>query len=214
MSQDTTVHSHEDISMTTISHHKTDTIRAKSVDYPRIASPRISSFKTRSSMIYIDELRRKEAEEERGLNLLNNRFANYLEQIKTLGERNIQLRRQIDDIHQKYTKHIEEEKPKNSNASEIECNHLRQQLNNESQKLISSKIRLQRADHDQKYYQNQFKFFSTTEQIHIIKQQFDASLYELNQLKEQYRKQEQNLQVIFRRASLSDRTLHKSIYFL
>jgi hypothetical protein len=78
---------------------------------------------------------------------------------------------------------------------EIQCNDVRRQLNNELQKLISSQIRLQRADHDKKFYKNKLKLFSTSEQSHSIKHQLDANLYELNCLKEQYEKQNKDLQV-------------------
>jgi len=197
---------HEQVSMTTKEQHKrttiyhqiASTIHAKSADYPRTASPLISSFETRSSKIYIDEIRQRE-EEERGLNLLNNRFANYLNQIKILGDKNINLRHQIDEIYQKYTEHIEEENQsdnKKPNSSEIELNNLRKQINEEVRAQTLIQIRLQRADYDKKYYKNKLKFFSTTHQIQILQQQLDANLYELNFFKEQYQKQEQNLQVI------------------
>jgi hypothetical protein len=170
---------------TIIDHKITSKIRAKSADYPRTASPMVSSSKTRSSTLYVNGLFRIE-EEERGLNTLNNRFAIYLNKIKTLGDININLRRQIDDIYQKYMGY----------SSEIEFNNLRRQLNDELGKSLSLQICLQHADYDKKYYKNKLKIFSTADQDQIIKQQFDASLYELNLLKEQYQKKEQNLQVI------------------
>jgi hypothetical protein len=177
---------------TTIYPKKPNGIRAKSADYPRRTPPVVSSSssKTRSTMIYEDELYRiKNEDEKRGLTKLNNRFANYLNKIKNLADINIKLRHEIDDIHKEYMKYNEGEK------LEIQCNDVRRQLNNELQKLISSQIRLQRADHDKKFYKNKLKLFSTSEQSHSIKQQLDANLYELNCLKEQYEKQNKDLQV-------------------
>jgi hypothetical protein len=201
MQQETTINSHEDVSMTTQEQQTriTSDVRAKSADYSQTGSSMMSSMKTRTSSIYTDQIRRIQEEEERGLNTLNNRFADYLNQIKSLGDININLRHQIDDIYKKYTENIEEENQiddKTSHSFEIEYNNLHRQLINELQKLISFQIRFQRADYDKKYYKTKVKLFSSTDQIQIMKQQLDANLYELNLLKERYQKQEKNLQVI------------------
>lgn len=170
----------EDISMTT------NEIRSKSVDHTRTRSSL-----TRSSAIYIDEIRRIEEEEQYGLNILNNRFANYLNKIKILADKNITLHHQIDETHRKYMEDNEEEQ---RNLSEIQFNNLRQELNKEFKSLLLYQTRFQRADYDKKYYKNKLKYFSTTNQS---QQQLDNYIYELNLLKEQYKKQEENLQVIF-----------------
>jgi hypothetical protein len=185
---------------TTIYPKKPNGIRSKSADYPRTTPAVVSSSSnTRSTTIYTDQFHRiKNEDEKRGLTKLNNRFANYLNKIKNLADINIKLRHEIDDIHKKYMRYNEEEKPldnENDNSLEIQCNNVRRQLNNELRKLISSQIRLQRADHDKKFYRNKLKLFSTSEQNHSIKQQLDANSYELNCLKEQYEKQNKDLQV-------------------
>jgi hypothetical protein len=203
MHQETTINFHEDVSMTT-QEQQTSDVRSKSTDYSQTGSSIMSSIKTRASSIYTDQIRRIQEEEERGLNTLNICFADYLNKIKNLGDININLRRQIEE-----EKQIDN---KTSNSFEIEYNYLRQQLMNESQILISCQIRLQRANYDKKYYKNKVKLFSATDQIQIMKQQFDANLYELNLLKEQYEKQEKSLQVIKNHSR--ENILHRFIYFL
>jgi hypothetical protein len=170
-------------------------IRTKSADFPRTVLPMEFSFKSRSSTILIDELHRMEKEEQE-LNTLNNRFATYLNKIINLGDMNVKLRRQIDDIHQTYKENGKENAPIGRNLLETEFNNIRRQLNTELQKLIFVRTQFQRADYDKKYYKNQLKFFSTSDQLATVQQQFDANLYELNLLKEQHAKQIEELQVI------------------
>jgi hypothetical protein len=172
-----------------------NSVRTKSADFPRTALPMEFSFKTRSSTIFIDELHRMEKEEQE-LNTLNNRFATYLKKIINLGDINIKLRRQIDDIHQNFMGHVKENEPIDHHLLEKEFNNIRRQLNIELRNLISFQTQFNRADYDKKYYKSQLKLFSTSDQLAIIQQQFDANLYVLNSLKEQYGKQIEELQVI------------------
>ncbi|CAF4175052.1 unnamed protein product, partial [Rotaria magnacalcarata] len=112
----------------------------------------------------------------------------YLNKVKSLANINIDLRQKIVNVLQG---NVEEEK---SNSLEIKFNHLRQELNDELQRLISINVRLQRADYDKKYYYHKIRSFSNSNQRQIMTQQLDSSLYELNLLKEQYTKQQENLQ--------------------
>ncbi|CAF4588688.1 unnamed protein product [Rotaria sp. Silwood1] len=172
-------------------------VHAKSADYFQPTSTIISSSSTRASTIHVNELHKTEDDNGKiELTTLNNHFENYLNQIKILANRNINLRHEIANILQTYMSPMEEEKQndnKNSCSLEIEFNNLRQQLNHELRKLIKIQTRLQRADYDKKYYKNKVRLFSKSDQYQIIQQQLDAYVYELNLLKEQYEKQEQNL---------------------
>jgi hypothetical protein len=191
---------------------RTGSTRSKSADYPRRASSMVSSSKTRLTTISVDEVRRTSEDERHRLTILNNRFADYLDRIKTLADRNINLRRQIDAIYQKYTGYNDEKESnytKNHRSSEIEFDNLRRQLNNELRQLISTQIRFQRADYDKKIYKNKFKFFSTSDQNQLMQQQLNSNLYELDLLKQQYDKRNQELQV-----NIFIKDFHSSIYFL
>ncbi|CAF2908764.1 unnamed protein product [Rotaria sp. Silwood2] len=174
-------------------------IHAKNADHFQPASTMISSSSIHTTKMPVDELYQTEDDDKKiELTTLNNHFENYLNQIKILANKNINLRHEIVNILQTYMGHMEEEKEnnnKNSSSLEIEFNNLRRQLNNELRKLISTQTRLQHADYDKKYYKNKVKIFSNSDQYQIIQQQFNAYLYELNLLKEQYEKEEQNLLV-------------------
>ena len=148
-------------------------------DY-RTASLTESSFTARSNTILVKEFQQIEKDGHE-LNTLNHRFATYLNKIIKLGEININLRRQIDDFYQNY---------RNSPEPIV------RQLNSEFQNLISLQIRTQHADYDRKYYQNQLKSLSTSDQLRAIQQQLNTYLYELNLLKNQYENQVKDLQVI------------------
>ncbi|CAF0801082.1 unnamed protein product [Adineta steineri] len=165
-------------------------IRAKSADSIRTKSTIMST--SRSTITDINEHYRKNADNEKnGLTILNNRFENYLNQIKNLADKNIDLRHQIDAIYQTHMEHNENDK-----SPEIETRNLRQKLNNELRQFLSCKIRLQRADHDKKYYRNKLQYFSTSEQEQLIKQKLNGDIYELDFLKEQYGKKQNDLQSI------------------
>lgn len=161
--------------------------RSKSVDFLSKISSMESSFKTRSSAIHIDELHRIEKEEQE-LNQLNHRFATYLNKIIHLGEMNIHLRRQIDEVRRKYLENKE-----NSLAEQLKT--IQREMNIEVGKLTHVQTRLQRTTYDKKYYRTQLQLFSTTDQQSTMKQQLDANLDELNLLKQQYKKQMADLQV-------------------
>lgn len=133
--------------------------------------------------------------EKRELNLLNNRFGNYLEKIKHLATINAHLRRQVDDVYRKY---IDEKSP---HASQLQLNYLRDQINEEVRAQTTIQIRLQRAEYDIKFYQNNMKLFATvdqqqSQQIQQMRQQFQFSVHEFEQLKEQYQHRERDLQVL------------------
>jgi hypothetical protein len=167
------------------------------------ASNRIAG--TRSSTAYIDELRATEDEgEKRELNLLNSRFGNYLDKIKHLANINANLRQQVDDAYRKYMGHtdigINKLSKQYQHPSEIQLNNLRKQINDEVRSQTLIQIRLQRADYDIKFYQNNLKLLASndqkqSEQIRIMRQKLEANLHELEQLKRQYEKREQDLQV-------------------
>ena len=162
---------------------------------------------TRSSTVFIDELRLTQEEgEKRELNTLNNRFINYLNKIKHLANINANLRRQVDEAYRKYIGHTDEQQieinneKKYQHPSEIQLNNLRKQINNEVRVQTLLQIRLQRADYDIKFYQNNIKLLSKydykqSEQVCTMKQQLEINLHELEQLKRQYEQREQDLQV-------------------
>ena len=131
------------------------------------------------------------------LTILNNHFANYLDKIRELGNKNIYLRQQIVSVNEKYTGYMDEKSngSNNYNSLEIELNNLRRQFSQELRQLISEEFHFQRADYDRKYYKNQIRLFSESDSSQIIIQQLDANLYELNLLKQQYEKEEQELLV-------------------
>ena len=163
------------------------TTRSKSADFLRRIPPMDSSFTARFSTIHIDELCRTE-KDERELNQLNHRFASYLNKIIHLGERNIHLRRQIDDIQQKSMDN-------NESTQRRDLINIQREMNKEFGKSIPFQTRLQRATYDKKYYRQQLQLSSTTEQLSNLQQQLSAHLYELNLLKEQHEKQVADLQV-------------------
>lgn len=177
--------------------------RAKSVDRSRQSSsksPRTHRSR-HSSTAYIDELRTTEIEgEKRELNLLNDRFGNYLEKIKYLAQINAQLRRQVDDAYRRYIGQTDEKSSTTLHPTRIQLNHLREQLNEEVRTQIHIQIRLQRAEYDIKFYQNNIKTFAQydqqqSQQVQLMRQQLQFTLEELQTLKEQYQKREQDLQV-------------------
>ncbi|CAF4116094.1 unnamed protein product, partial [Rotaria magnacalcarata] len=157
-------------------------IPEKSIDFARSTSKMTATTTMRLSTIHEDE------DDKVGLAKLNNDFENYLNKVKSLANINIDLRQKIVNVLQG---NVEEEK---SNSLEIKFNNLRQELNDELQRLISINVRLQRADYDKKYYYHKIRAFSNSNQLQIMTQQLDSSLYELNLLKEQYTKQQENLQ--------------------
>lgn len=130
------------------------------------------------------------------LALLNNHFENHLNKIKNLADLNINLRQQIAHVAQTYMVYSKDENNENSSyVLGIKSNNIRQQLNKESRQLIAINTRLQRANYDKKYYKDQVNLFSYSNQYQLLKQQFDSTTEELNLLKEQYKKQEEYLQV-------------------
>lgn len=169
---------------------------------------------TRSSTMYIDELHTTQQEgEKRELNTLNHRFGNYLDKIKTLVTVNTNLRRQVDNAYRKYIGHTEEEPSTDINQKnnkdlikkyqhpcEIKLNHLRQQINEEVRGQTLLQIRLQRADFDIKFYQNNIKLLTShdqkqSEQIRMMQQQLESNVQELEHLQRQYQRQDQDLNV-------------------
>ena len=164
---------------------------------PMISSKPIRTTKKSTN----DESRTTELEgEKRELNLLNNRFGNYLEKIKHLATINAHLRRQVDDVYRKHIGHTDEKTP---HASQLQLNYLRDQINEEVRAQTAIQIRLQRAEYDIKFYQNNMKLFATvdqqqSQQIQQMRQQFQFSVHEFEQLKEQYQHRERDLQVPFR----------------
>lgn len=171
----------------------------------------IRTADTRSSVVYIDEIRSAEEEgEKQELNILNSRFGNYLDKIKQLATVNTNLRRQVDDAYRKYMGHIDGQLIENNNnnnktkiyqhPSEIKLNNLRKQINDEVRAQTLIQIRLQRADYDIKFYQKNIKILASheqkqTEQIRIMRQQLEVNILELDQLKRQYDRRGQDLQV-------------------
>jgi hypothetical protein len=165
---------------------------------------RVTTYRASSSIYSFYQI--KEGSEKRELDALNNRFKDYLDRIKILANINTELRRQVDNVYQKSTKHINEEEEINKenvihlyrHSSEIEFNSLRKQINNQVREQISTQIRSHRAEYDRKFYGNSIKLWLTydqKDQIQIIKHQFEASLHELDLLKTIYEKQKQDLQV-------------------
>jgi len=175
----------------------------------RVANVRTDG--TRSSTVYIDELHATQEEsEKRELNTLNNRFGNYLDKIKNLVNINTNLRRQVDDAYRKYIGHTEEQHigindnknfiQKYQHPSEIQLNNLRKQINEEVRGQTLIQIRLQRADFNIKFYQNNIKLLTShdkkhSEQIRSMRQQLEANLQELEHIKRQYERREQDLNV-------------------
>jgi hypothetical protein len=170
---------------------------------------------TRSSTTYIDELLVSQQEgEKRELNILNNRFGNYLDKIKHLATINANLRRQVDDAYRKYMGHTDEQQielnnnnknliKKYQHPSEIQLDNLRKQINDEVRAQTLIQIRLQRAEYDIKFYQKNIKLLTShdykqSQQIQATRQQLEANLHELEQLKQQYERREQDLQVKIR----------------
>ncbi|CAF1164782.1 unnamed protein product [Rotaria sordida] len=172
-----------------------------------------STIGTRSSTIHIDELHETQQEcEKHELNILNKRFENYLNKIKHLVNINTNLRRQVDDAYRKYMGQCEEQEieiktnnqkkiiKKYQHPYEIPLNNLRKQINNEVRAQTLVQIRLQRADYDIKFYQNNIKLLTLheqkqSEQFRTIRQQLEINLKELEQLKRQYENREQDLQM-------------------
>ncbi|CAF0993442.1 unnamed protein product [Adineta ricciae] len=126
-------------------------------------------------------------DEQEGLNVLNNRFASYLEKIKELADLNIILRTQIDNFHQTY-------KPTQL-SFQTELQKLRRQLNQELRQYLASQLRLERAEYDRKYYRNKLQLFSSTQQLQTLQQKLEADQFELGFLKEHYEKQQQDIQL-------------------
>jgi hypothetical protein len=166
---------------------------------------------TSSSKIYIDELHTAQQEgEKHELNTLNARFGNYLDKIKHLANINANLRRQVDDAYRKYMGHTEDQQidgndqtkiiKRYQHPSESQLNSLRKQINDEVRVHTLIHIRLQRADYDIKFYQNNIKLLlkhdqNQSDQVRIVRQQLEANIHELEQLKHQYERREQDLQV-------------------
>ncbi|UJR09001.1 hypothetical protein I4U23_013251 [Adineta vaga] len=165
------------------------------------------SSRIRSSTIYIDEIHTTQKEgEKRELDTLNDRFGNYLDKIKQLANINTNLRQQVDQAYRKYIGHTEEEQECNRKNSvkkyqhpcEIQLNRLRKQINEEVRAQTVLQIRIQRADFDSKFYQNNIKLLTThdqkqSEQIRQMRQQLDVNIQELEHLKRQYERQEKDL---------------------
>lgn len=175
-------------------------LRSKSADYLQHVSTAMSSLNTRSATIHVDKIHsiHNMDYEKRELTALNNHFEKYLSKIKTLADMNIKLRRKILLINQTYMDHsndVGQTDNQSRNSLETQYINLRRQLNNELGKLVIVVIRLQRADYDTKYYKNKVQLFSETDRNQILEQQLNANLYELNLLKQQYEKQDQELQV-------------------
>jgi hypothetical protein len=182
----------------------------------------------RSSIAHIDELRTAQQETEKHeLNTLNSRFGNYLDKIKHLANINANLRRQVDDAYRKYigqtdehyidinntTKHLFKTY---QNPSEIQLYQLRKQITDEVRAQTVIQIRLQRADYDIKFYQNNIKLLNShdqkqSEQVRTMRQQLEVNLHELEQLKQQYQGREQDLQVT---KNLSFQLIYIYFYFL
>lgn len=149
----------------------------------------------------IEPIPKKKSVEDEGekheLNLLNNRFGNYLEKIKHLATINAHLRRQVDDAYRKCVGHTDDKTP---HPSQLQLNYLRDQITEEVRAQTTIQIRLQRAEYDMKFYQNNIKLFSTvdqqqSQQIQQMRQQLQFSVEEFEQLKEQYSHRERDLQV-------------------
>ncbi|CAF3330249.1 unnamed protein product [Rotaria sp. Silwood2] len=171
-----------------------------------------STVGTHSNTIHIDELHQTQQEcEKHELDILNKRFGNYLDKIKHLANINANLRQQVDNAYRKYMGHNEEQEIeiKNDNKIiikkyqhpyEIQLNNLRKQINNEVRSQTLVQIRLQRADYDIQFYQNNIKLLTLheqkqSEQIRTMKQQLEVNLQELEQLKRQFENREQDLQM-------------------
>lgn len=135
----------------------------------------------------IDELYRIDKEEQE-LNRLNHRFATYLNTIIHLGEINIHLRQQIDEIRGNYLENT-------GNPFAKQRKIIQRDMNIELDKLTHVQTRFQRATHDKQYYRNQLQLFSTTDHQSAMQQQLNANLYELNLLKNQHKHQLADLQV-------------------
>ncbi|CAF1521789.1 unnamed protein product [Adineta ricciae] len=126
-------------------------------------------------------------DEQEGLNILNNRFASYLEKIRELADLNVILRTQIDNFRQTY-------KPTQL-SFQSELQKLRRQLNQELRQYLTSQLRLERAEYDRKFYRNKLQLFSSTEKLQILQQKLETDQFELDFLKEHYEKQQQDLQL-------------------
>jgi len=135
-----------------------------------------------------------------------------LDKIKHLANINANLRRQVDDAYRKYMGHTDEQQIQLNNTNnknlikkyqhpfESQLNNLRKQINDEVRAQTLIQIRLQRADYDIKFYQKNIKLLTThdhkqSEQIRLMRHQLEANLNELEQLKQQYERREQDLQV-------------------
>lgn len=168
--------------------------RPQSVNAARITSTTIASsfsFTHRLSTIgSVQGRRMTAAEEQHGLQDLNDRFAFHLESIKHLADNNVGLRAQIDGVYQRY---MEDDPSPHSPPSKWMT--VRRQLNAELRQLATLQIRLQRADHDRKYYADKLRLFSSAEQAQLLQQKLNADVYELQFVKEQYEKQRISLQV-------------------
>lgn len=184
---------------------KNDTTKTTS-RISRSTSVRNNTNGFHSSTIFINEVHTTQKEcEKRELNLLNNRFGNYLDRIKNLANTNANLHRQVDDTYRKYMGHSEEQQTDNEkrtyqNPLEIQLKNLRKQINNEVRAQTLVQIRLQRAEYDLNFYQNNIKLLSThehkqSEQIKNMKKQIEINVNELEQLKQQYDNREQDLRV-------------------
>ncbi|UJR37209.1 hypothetical protein I4U23_029918 [Adineta vaga] len=137
-----------------------------------------------------DYSRMKTEDEQQGMNILNNRFANYLDKIKNLADININLRTEIENIHETYMKN-----DSNHLVSQTEFTDLRRQLNNQLRQYVVTQIRLQRADYDRRFYRNKLQIFSSTEKFQSLQQKLESDTYELSFLKEQYEKQQMDFQL-------------------
>ena len=200
--------SHDDLRTTSSgfdpqSTHGTE--RAKSADPPRIddrSRPGTSTAAKRSSTLYLDQLCKTQKEgEKHELNALNNRFGNYLEKIKYLANVNANLRRQVDEAYRKYIGHTDAESAKTSqHPSEAQLNQLRQQINAEVRAQTLIQVRLQRANYDIKFYQDNLKLLAAhdkkqSDQTRLMRHHLEGNIHELEQLRRQYESREQDLQV-------------------
>lgn len=173
---------------------------SKNVDRNRMS-------KKSSRTTNIDEIRTIEIEgEKRELNLLNNRFGNYLDKIKHLAQINAHLHRQVDDAYRKYIGPTDSKS--SSHPIPIQLTQFRERINEEVRAQTLIQIRLQRAQYDLKFYQNNIKIFAQydqqqSQQVQLMRQQLQFTLEELQQLKEQYQKREEDVQVQVMNFSIS-----------
>jgi hypothetical protein len=194
--------------------------RRTNVDHPYSivdqSQPMKSSMSTstlhvaRSSRIYIDQLRTKEYEDERReLTTLNDRFDTYIERIKSLVNINGNLRRQVNQAYRKCIADMNEQSIDTNISNNVRVdqhpletplNQLRQHINDNVQMQTLIDIRLQRADYDINFYRLQLTQLNDherkqNERIRTMQQQLQSNLHELEQLKQQHHRYEDELQV-------------------